>query len=130
VTLGLSFPLLTGGRLRGERLVAEANLTDAEQRLQQSREGASLDALLALNELEQAQASYLASVGTDAEAAQAYRIAEVRFQEGVSTQLELTQVRVQLDQARLQRVNAARALELARLRLALLKDLPLTTGGR
>jgi len=122
--------VLTGGRLRGERLVAEANLTDAEQRLQQSREGASLDALLALNELEQAQASYLASVGTDAEAAQAYRIAEVRFQEGVSTQLELTQVRVQLDQARLQRVNAARALELARLRLALLKDLPLTTGGR
>jgi outer membrane protein len=130
VTLGLSFPVLTGGRLRGERLVAEANLTDAEQRLQQSREGASLDALLALNELEQAQASYLASVGTDAEAAQAYRIAEVRFQEGVSTQLELTQVRVQLDQARLQRVNAARALELARLRLALLKDLPLTAGGR
>lgn len=130
VTLGLSFPVLTGGRLRGERLVAEANLTDAEQRLQQSREGASLDALLALNELEQAQASYLASVGTDAEAAQAYRIAEVRFQEGVSTQLELTQVRVQLDQARLQRVNAARALELARLRLALLKDLPLPMGGR
>lgn len=130
VTLGLSFPVLTGGRLRGERLVAEANLTEAQQRLAQSREGASLDALLALNELEQAQASYLASVGTDAEAAQAYRIAEVRFQEGVSTQLELTQVRVQLDQARLQRVNAARALELARLRLALLKDLPLTTGGR
>ena len=130
VSLGLSFPVLTGGRLRGDRLVAEANLTEAQQRLQQTREGASLDALLAVSALEQAQASYLASVGTDAQAAQAYRIAEVRFQEGISTQLELTEVRVQLEQARLQRVNASRDLELAKLRLALLKDLPLTTGGR
>ncbi|MCE9601835.1 MAG: TolC family protein [Gemmatimonadetes bacterium] len=130
VSLGLSFPVLTGGRLRGERLVAEANLTEAQQRLQQTREGASLDALLVLSALEQAQAGYLASVGTDTQAAQAYRIAEVRFQEGISTQLELTQVRVQLEQARLQRVNAARDLELAKLRLALLKDLPLTAGGR
>lgn len=130
VTLGLSFPVFTGGRLRGDRLVAEANLTEAQQRLQQTREGASLDALLALTALEQAEAGYLASVGTDAQAAQAYRIAEVRFQEGISTQLELTEVRVQLEQARLQRVNAARDLEIAKLRLALLKDLPLTAGGR
>jgi len=130
VSLGLAFPLFTGGRLRGDRLVAEANLTEAQQRLQQTREGASLDALLALTALEQAQAGYLASVGTDSQAAQAYRIAEVRFREGISTQLELTEVRVQLEQARLQRVNAARDLELAKLRLALLKDLPLTSGGR
>ena len=130
VVLGVSFPVLTGGRLRGDRLVAEANLTEAQQRLQQTREGASLDALLAMSQLEQAQAAYLASVGTDEQAAQAYRIAEVRFKEGVSTQIELTQVRVQLDQARLQRVNAARELELARIRLALLKDLPLVAGGR
>ena len=129
VSLGLSFPVLTGGRLRGERMVAEANLIEAQQQLQQSREGAALDAQLALVALEQAQAAYAASVGTDTQAEQAYRIAEVRFQEGISTQIELTEVRVQLEQARLQRVNAARDLELARLRLALLKDLPLT-GGR
>jgi outer membrane protein TolC len=129
VTLGLSFPVLTGGRLRGERMVAEANLIEAQQQLQQSREGAALDAQLAVVALEQAQAAYAASVGTDTQAEQAYRIAEVRFQEGISTQIELTEVRVQLEQARLQRVNAARDLELARLRLALLKDLPLT-GGR
>lgn len=129
VTLGLSFPVLTGGRLKGERMVAEANLIEAQQQLQQSREGAALDAQLAVVALEQAQAAYAASVGTDTQAEQAYRIAEVRFQEGISTQIELTEVRVQLEQARLQRVNAARDLELARLRLALLKDLPLT-GGR
>jgi outer membrane protein TolC len=110
-------------------MVAEANLIEAQQQLQQSREGAALDAQLAVVALEQAQAAYAASVGTDTQAEQAYRIAEVRFQEGISTQIELTEVRVQLEQARLQRVNAARDLELARLRLALLKDLPLT-GGR
>lgn len=131
VTLGLSVPVLTGGRLRGERMVAEANLAEARQRLQQSREGASVDALLALNQFEQAQAAYLASVGTDTQAQQAYGIAEVRFREGISTAIELTQVRVQLEQARLQRVNAARDLEVARLRLALLKDLPIgPTGAR
>jgi len=131
VTLGLSVPVLTGGRLRGERLVAEANLTEARQRLQQSREGASVDALLAISQFEQAQAAYAASVGTDTQAQRAYAIAEVRFREGLSTSLELTQVRVQLEQARLQRVTAARDLEVARLRLALLKDLPLpSSGGR
>ncbi|MFM8566662.1 MAG: TolC family protein [Gemmatimonadota bacterium] len=131
VTLGLSVPVLTGGRLRGERLVAEANLTEARERLQQSREGASVDALLTISQYEQAQAAYAASVGTDTQAQRAYVIAEVRFREGLSTSLELTQVRVQLEQARLQRVTAARDLEVARLRLALLKDLPLPLqGGR
>lgn len=131
VSLGLSVPLFTGGRLGGDRMVAEANLNQARAQLRQAREGAALDAQLALTQLEQAQAAYLASVGNDTQAAQAYRIAEVRFSEGISTQLELTEVRVQLEQARLQRVNAARDLEVAKLRLALLKDLPLsTTGGR
>ena len=129
VSVGLSFPIFMGGRLSGERMVAQANVIEAEERLRQMSEGAELDALLALNALEQAQASYLASVGTDSQAARAYEIAEVRFREGISTQIELTETRVQLEQARLQRVTAARDLEIAKLRLALLKDLPLVPPG-
>ncbi|HET8770944.1 MAG TPA: TolC family protein [Gemmatimonadaceae bacterium] len=129
VSVGLSFPIFMGGRLSGDRMVAQANVIEAEERLRQMSEGAELDALLALNALEQAQASYLASVGTDAQAARAYEIAEVRFREGISTQIELTETRVQLEQARLQRVTAARDLEIAKLRLALLKDLPLVPPG-
>jgi outer membrane protein len=125
VSLGLSVPVLSGGRLAGDRMVAEANVAQARHELQRAREAAELDALLAVIQLEQAQAAYLASVGTDAQAEQAYRIAEVRFAEGISTQLELTEVRVQLERAKLQRVQAARDLEVATLRLALLKDLPL-----
>ena len=129
VTLGLSFPIFTGGRLSGDRAIAEANVMEARARLQQARDGAEVDALLAIVALEQAQAAYLASVGTDAQAEQAYRIAEVRFTEGLSTPVELTESRVQLQQARLQRVTSARDLEVARLRLALLKDLPINLGG-
>jgi outer membrane protein TolC len=125
VTAGLSFPLFTGGRLAGDRQVAEANLVEAQESLAQAREAAALDARTAVTQYEQAQAAYAASVGTDEQAGRAYRIAEVRQQEGISTQVELLQARTQYEQARLNRVLAARDLEVARLRVALLKDLPL-----
>lgn len=129
VTLGLSFPVFNGGRISGEKMVAQANVAEAEARLEQTRDGAEVDAILAISAYEQAAAAYAAAVGTDAQAARAYAIAEVRFAEGLSTPVELTESRVQLEQARLQRVTTARDLEVARLRLALLKDLPLTVGG-
>ncbi len=124
VSLGLSVPLFLGGKLTGDRMVAEANLAEARQSLDQVKELAALDARTALAQLEEADASYAASVGTDTQAARAYAIAEVRFQEGISTQVELQQSRTQYEQARLNRVLAARDLEVARLRVALLKDLP------
>ena len=123
-SLGVSFPVFLGGKLEGDRMVAEANLAEARQSFEQVREFAALDARTALNQLEQAQSSYAASVGTDAQAARAYAIAEVRFNEGISTQVELQQSRTQYEQARLNRVLAARDLEVARLRMAFLKDLP------
>ena len=124
VSLGLSVPIFLGGKLTGDRMVAEANLAEARQSLDQVRELAALDARTALAQLEEADASYAASVGTDTQAARAYAIAEVRFREGISTQVELQQSRTQYEQARLNRVLAARDLEVARLRVALLKDLP------
>ena len=126
-TLGFSFPILTGGRLSGDRMQAEANLIEARQTLEQTRELAALDARQALTQYEQTLAAYAASVGTDQQAAKAYAIAEVRFREGISTQVELQQSRTQYEQARLNRVTAARDLEVARLKVALLKDLPV--GG-
>ncbi|HVT38418.1 MAG TPA: TolC family protein [Gemmatimonadaceae bacterium] len=125
-SLGVAFPVFSGGRLEGDRMVAEANLAEARQSYEQVKEFAALDARTALNQLEQAQAGYAASVGTDAQAARAYAIAEVRFAEGISTQVELQQSRTQYEQARLNRVLAARDLEVARLRVVLLKDLPVS----
>lgn len=125
-SVGLSFPVFAGGRLTGDQMVAEANLAEARQSLAQVTEFAALDVRTTLNQLEQANASYAASVGTDAQAARAYAIAEVRFAEGISTQVELQQSRTQYEQARLNRVLAARDLEVARLRVAFLKDLPVS----
>jgi outer membrane protein TolC len=124
VSLGVSVPLFLGGKLTGDRMVAEANLIEAQQSLQQTKELAELDAYTAMSQLSMAEASYDASVGTDTQAARAYSIAEVRFQEGISTQVELQQSRTQYEQARLNRVLAARDLEVARMRVVFIKDLP------
>ncbi len=128
--VGMSIPVFLGGKLAGDRMIAEANVNEARQTLLQTRELAELDARTAITQLDQTQAAYAASVGTDQQAARAYAIAEVRYREGISTQVELEQSRTQYQQARLNRVQAARDLEVARLKVALLKDLPLSSTGR
>jgi outer membrane protein TolC len=70
-----------------------------------------------------------ASSGTAQQASRAYTIAEVRYREGISTQLELSESRLLLEQARANRATASRNLQVARMRLALLKDLPLGSAA-
>jgi len=129
VGAGLSVPIFTGGRLRGERLVAEANLAEAQAQYRQTREAASLDTRTALEQLEAAQASWQASTGTVEQARRAYSIAEIRYREGISTQIEVADSRILLQQAEANRAQAARDLAVARVRLALLPDLPFNLGG-
>jgi outer membrane protein TolC len=79
--------------------------------------------------LRAAEALWQASAGTVEQASRAYTIAEVRFKEGISTQLELNDSRILLQQAQANRAVAARDLQVARMRMALLPDLPLGAGG-
>jgi outer membrane protein TolC len=81
-----------------------------------------------LNNLMQARAAWDASQGTAEQAARAYSIAEVRYKEGISTQIELNDSRILLEQAVANRALAARNLQVASVKLALLPDLPLQTG--
>lgn len=129
VGIGLSYPLFTGGNIRGQITAAEATVAEARQRLKLAQEGATLDARLAALQLTEAEANWQASVGTAEQAQRAYTIAEVRFREGISTQLELSETRVQLQQALANRARAARDLQVARTRLELLPYLPLSAGG-
>ncbi|HEY3011661.1 MAG TPA: TolC family protein [Gemmatimonadales bacterium] len=129
VSLGLQLPIFTGGRIGGEVAVARANLTQAELRLQLSRELAEVDARNAGIQLEAAQAGWQASAGTVEQAARAYQIAELRYREGISTQTELLDSRIQLQQAQASRARAARDLQVAKVRLALLPALPLAVVG-
>jgi outer membrane protein TolC len=125
----LSFPFFTGGRVRGEELAAQAGIVEAEQRLRQVQEGAALDVQQAVAQLEEAISAWQASQGTADQATRAYSIAEVRFREGISTQLELSETRVQLQQAQANRARAARDLQVARVRLQLIRDLPIGAGA-
>jgi outer membrane protein TolC len=68
-------------------------------------------------------------LGTVEQAQRAYEIAEVRFREGLSTQLELTESRVLLQTAQANRAVAARNLQVVRVRLSVLRDLPLAPNG-
>jgi outer membrane protein TolC len=127
VTLGVQLPLFTGGRIRGDREVARANLEQAKLRLQQTRELAQVDARSAQLQLASAEAAWQASSGTEEQATRAYQIAEIRYREGISTQTELYDLRIQQSQAQVNRAQAARDLQVARMRLALLPALPLAT---
>ena len=129
VGVGLSLPIFTGGRIRGDELVAQANLDEARLRLQQTTELAALDTRSSLAALAEAEAAWEASAGTAEQASRAYTIAEVRFREGISTQVELSESRILLQQAQANRALAARDLQVARVRLALLRDLPIGAGS-
>ena len=128
VSLTASVPLYTGGRTKGTAMVAEAGLREAEARYEQVREAASLDAQHALALLDQAQAALAASQGTTEQATRAYAIADVRYREGLSTQVELNDSRLLLQQASANAALAVRNVQVARMRVALLRDLPLGVG--
>jgi outer membrane protein TolC len=130
-TLGLStsFPILDGGRIHGDQVIAEAGLRQAKAQREEARQFAQLDARVALNDLQQATAIWEASRGTVQQAERTYAIDEVRYREGISTQTDLTQSRLLLEQSKANRAQAARNYAVAKVRLALLKDLPLQSGG-
>jgi outer membrane protein TolC len=130
VGASMTVPIMTGGRLRAEEVVAQADLAAARARLQQMKELTALDTETARQELIAAEAAWTASAGTVTQARRAYEIAELRYREGISTQLELADSRLALESAEANRAQAARDLQVARARIALLPNLPLSLTGR
>lgn len=129
VGASLNLPILTGGRQKGDEQVARAELEQSRLQLRQVEELASLDTRAAMAELLAARAAWEATSGTVQQASRAYEIANVRYGAGVSTQLELSDSRLLLQQAETNRVQAARDLQVARARIALLPDLPVGNTG-
>ncbi|HEX6746017.1 MAG TPA: TolC family protein [Longimicrobium sp.] len=121
----MTVPIFTGGRIRGDEMVAQANLLESRATLESVKAQAQLDTRAALDELSSARAKWQASSGTVEQATRAYQIAEIRYREGLSTQTELTDSRIQLQLATANRAQAARDLQIAQVRVALLPDLPL-----
>ena len=125
----ISFSLFSGGRVAGQVEVAQANVDEARARLQQAKELAALDTRVAMNQLQAAEASFDASRGTARQAQRAYSIDQLRYKEGISTQTDLTQSRLLLEQAVANQALSARDLAVARARMALIRDLPINTNA-
>jgi outer membrane protein len=125
----MAFTLFDGGRLKAGEQSARADLSENEARLKLTRQLATLDDASARRDLDSARANWDATAGTVEQAQRAYEIAELRYKEGISTQLELSDSRLLLQQAEANRAQAARDLQVARVKLALLPDLPLTNTG-
>jgi len=125
----ITLPLFTGGRITGNIDVAQANLEQARAQLQQAKELAALDTRVAFNQLQQAEAAFNASRGTAAQAQRAYAIDQIRYREGISTQTDLLQSRLLMEQAAVNQATSARDLAVARARIVLLRDLPINVQG-
>ena len=85
-----SVPIFTGGRLKADELTARANLVESRARLQLTQELAALDEASTRLELANARAAWESTAGIVQQAERAYEIAELRYREGLSTQLELS----------------------------------------
>ena len=125
----VDYAVLSGGRQHGSDAKARAELDAARARLRLTQQLAELDTRSSMARLEAAEAALEATDATVAEAQRAYEIASLRYREGVSIQLELSDARLGLEQARADQARAARDASVERIRASLLIDLPLGADG-
>jgi outer membrane protein TolC len=125
IGVSLNLSLFSGMRISGEIDAAEADVMESIALLRQIEERSSLEQASAEEERATAVAAWRATERAIELAERAHQIAEVRYREGLSTQLELSDARLQLEQARANRAQATHALYVASVRLALLPHLPL-----
>lgn len=124
----LEFPIFLGLRTEGGIQVARADLERAEARRDQLREGVDLEIEQSRTELERAGALLAARRETVRQARRAYELATVRFGNGLSPQIEVTDARLQFQAAELNEVQAIRdyLVALAMLEKAVGRPLPVT----
>ncbi|HSP35805.1 MAG TPA: TolC family protein [Thermoanaerobaculia bacterium] len=128
VGAALAIPIYDGGRIRADIASARADLAEAEATLRQITEFAQLDTESALADLRAARSSYEATEGTVEQAQRGYELARLRYREGVSIALEIANARVLLEQARVNRAQAARDLWVTQTRVELLPLLPIANA--
>jgi len=124
VSLAVSWNPFDGLRTRGQIAEAQAQMRLARVQETQLREGLEVEFAAAIAEYESAQAQLEASRETVSLARRTLELADVRFANGLSTQLEVSDAALLLDEAQ---VNEARAQHDYARALAHLERL---TGGR
>jgi outer membrane protein len=125
IGVNLAIPIFDQGRRRSVIKQNEAVLAGSRAQLRQANEVSQVEIAQAAAAVQSSTTQLENSTRTVKQATRAYQIAELRFQQGASTHLEIVDARVQLEQALLVQARAARDLRLARVREELLPALPL-----
>jgi outer membrane protein TolC len=128
VGFAVQWPLFQGLRRNADLDAARAQVRQAELQRDQLREGVRLEYEQARGELERARAQIGASRRTVDQAARVYDLTEMRFTEGLATQLDVSDARLSLQQARLNEVQAWHDAQLALARVE--RALGAGTGAR
>lgn len=92
----ISWPLFDGLRAKGNVDLAQAQRRVAEVQLVQEREQVQLERARARAEFARARAAYEAQRDNAREAEEAYRLAALRFERGLDTQLDASAVQLEL----------------------------------
>ncbi len=129
-TFTFSWNVFDGLRAKGNLDLAQAQAKIAEITFQQAKESATLEVSRARNELTRAVAAFGARQENSAQADEAFQLATMRYQRGLSTQLEVSDAQYQLLTARSTEAKATFDLYLAVADLARVRgrDIPLPSG--
>ena len=92
----VAWPLFDGLRAKGNMDLAQAQERVARTQLYQVRENVAAEQARAIAEFERAEAMYEAQRQNAEEAREAFRIASLRFERGLGTQLEVTDAQLAL----------------------------------
>jgi outer membrane protein len=106
VSLQASIPIFNGFRTRGQVDQARAELRIAELQYAQVSQGLDLELQAALGEFDAARAQIEARRATSVMAQRALELAELRFRSGLATQLDISNARLLLQQARVHEAQA------------------------
>jgi outer membrane protein TolC len=126
----LEWPLFQGFRTFGSVQRASAELEQAEAQRQQLRAAVEIELERARQEVRRTLTLLAARRGTAALAQRAFEIATVRWTNGISTALELSDARLRLHAARVDEVTAVRDYRYALAQLEYASGQPLTLVER
>ena len=121
----ISWPLFDGLRAKGNIDFAQAQRRVAELQLSQEREQVQVERAQARAEFSRARAAYDAQRDNAREAEEAYRLAALRFERGLDTQLDASAVQLQFLVAQTNEARSIFDLYIAAADLARARGLPI-----
>ena len=121
----ISWPLFDGLRAKGNVDLAQAQRRVAEIQLSQAREQVQVERAQARAEFARARAAYEAQRDNAREAEEAYRLAALRFERGLDTQLDASAVQLQLLIAKSNEARSIFDLYIAAADLARARGIPI-----